>query len=351
LSCFLGLTDKEYRKIKDELDNCTKPLYFFHDDADGLSSFLQVYRYKQEGKGIIIKTTPNIDTKFLRKVEEYSPDKIFVLDIAAVEQDFIDSVNVPIIWIDHHGPYLRERINYFNPRKHDKDSNPPVSYLLSKVVDEPDDDWIAMTGMVGDWFLPPDYREFSKKHPKLLPKKITRPEDALFGSLIGRMAEIFNFILKGTTTDAINHVKVLTRINSPDEILEQTTNQGRFIYKRYEYIKSMYDKTLADAKKYVSKSKLILYKYTENKMSFTSELSNELLYLHPEKIVVIARDKSGEMKCSFRSSKIVLPLIIERCLSGLEGRGGGHEHACGAVIKKEDFDEFISRFRKEIGDK
>jgi single-stranded DNA-specific DHH superfamily exonuclease len=343
-----GLTKKEYEKIKDELDYCNRPLIFFHDDPDGVSSFLQLYRYKMEGRGIIIKTTPNIDLKFIKKVKEYAPDKIFIVDIAQVEQDFIDSAGVPIIWIDHHGPYGRQNVSYFNPRKHNPLENPPVSYLISKVVNEPETEWVAMVGMVGDWYLPPDYKEFSKRYPLLLPEGIDKPEDAMFNTEIGTLTRIFSFMLKGTTNDAMKHVKVLTRIDRPEEILKQETPQGKFIYKRYEQIKEKYDLLLKLAKKRANKGGVIVFEYTDKDMSFTAEISNELLYLHPDKVIVIAREKSGEMKCSFRSSSLVLPPIIEKCLEGLSGRGGGHEHASGAVMKKEDFEIFLKRFKKEI---
>ena len=95
------LPEKQINEIREELQNCKRPLFFFDDDPDGLSSFLLLYRYVREGSGVVIKTIPNIDNKFLRKVEEYQPDKIFVLDVAKIEQDFIDTVKIPIIWIDH----------------------------------------------------------------------------------------------------------------------------------------------------------------------------------------------------------------------------------------------------------
>jgi single-stranded DNA-specific DHH superfamily exonuclease len=94
--------------------------------------------------------------------------------------------------------------------------------------------------------------------------------------------------------------------------------------------------------------KLVVFKYSDDKTSFTSELSNEAIYRHPEKILLIAREKNDEMKCSLRSSKIILPPIIEKCLVGLEGYGGGHELACGLNIKTRDFDEFLRRFREMI---
>ena len=61
--------------------------------------------------------------------------------------------------------------------------------------------------------------------------------------------------------------------------------------------------------------------YSENKMSLTSDLSNEILYENPNKFIIIAREKSGEMKCSLRSTRYkVLPLLkkAERITHGAD---------------------------------
>src|SRR4030042_2536338 len=100
----MSLTDKDFDEIRKELDECKRPLFFFHDDPDGLASFLLLYRYCKKGYGVIVKSDPKVDDKFLRKVEEYMPDKIFILDIALMEQSFADNADAPIIWIDHHQP-------------------------------------------------------------------------------------------------------------------------------------------------------------------------------------------------------------------------------------------------------
>ena len=54
------------------------------------------------------------------------------------------------------------------------------------------------------------------------------------------------------------------------------------------------------------------------------------------------------MKCSMRSTKIVLPPLIEKSLAGLRGYGGGHELACGLNVDVDDFDEFLRRFREML---
>ena len=87
----MALTEKQYEEIKNELDNCKNPLFFFDDDPDGLCAFLLLYRYKREGHGIVVKTHPKLDNRSVPKVQEYNPDKIFVLDVATLEQEFIDT--------------------------------------------------------------------------------------------------------------------------------------------------------------------------------------------------------------------------------------------------------------------
>ena len=115
------LTNKQYQQIKDELDNCQNPLFFFDDDPDGLCAFLLLYRYAKEGHGFVVKTHPKLDIRSLPKIEQFDADKVFILDVALVDQDFLDGCKVPAIWIDHHRPVERNKVRHFNPRLANKD--------------------------------------------------------------------------------------------------------------------------------------------------------------------------------------------------------------------------------------
>ncbi len=339
------LTDEQINEIKDELKHCKRPIFFFHDDPDGLCSFLLFYRFLGEGKGIVIKTRPQISEMFARKVEECGADKVFVLDIAMVDQEFIDAVNVPVIWIDHHSPLERNNVKYFNPML--KGNNIPPSEVCYKVVKQ--DLWIAMAGCIGDWYMPDFKDEFCREYPDLMDSSITKPEDALFGTRLGKLIKILSFNLKGTTQSAMKSAKVLTRIENPYEILDQTTPRGTFIYKKYENVKKEYDHLFEKAKESKTDDKILLFMYRQDRISLTKELSNELLYNFPDKVILIAREKSGEMKCSIRTGPgIAIPDALARALQGIEGYGGGHKHACGAVVKKEDFKKFIENLRNEL---
>lgn len=348
LAIFMALSSAQVRQIRGYLNNCKNPLFFFDDDQDGLCAFLQLYRYKKEGKGIIVKTTPRLGNVFVRKVHEYQPDIVFILDIADVQQDFLDEMTVPVIWVDHHGPFERYNVKYFNPRISKWEDNHPTSYMCHQIAEQ--DLWIASIGCIADWFMPPFIKEFKKKFPDLLDKPYKIPGDIIYNTKLGHLIKIFSFILKGKTDDVMKCVKILTRIESPYEILGQETAQGRFIYKRYEQANKMYEPLLKDVLKTAEKTedKLVIFTYKDDKSSFTSDLSNEAIYRFPNNIILIGREKNDEMKCSLRSSKMILPPLIEKALAGLEGYGGGHEHACGLNIKTRDFEEFVRRFREMV---
>jgi len=341
----MPLTQKQINQIKEELDNCKNPLFFFHDDPDGLSSFLLLYRYKGEGRGVVVKrATPQIDEHFVRKVEEYAPDKIFILDIAVVDQGFVDAVKLPIIWIDHHEPLELDNVKIFNPRLNNKEDATPVTYLCYQVVKQ--DMWIAAVGCIGDWFLPDFLADFKKKYPDLVKIDSNNPGDFMFNTKLGELTRIFSFVLKGKTSDAKKCYKVLTRIDDPYEILEQKTSQGKFIYEKFSKINKFYTELIEEAKK-SKKDNLMVFIYSDNKMSFSGDIANELLYRYPSKVIIVGREKQGEIKMSLRYNKPLLD-ILKKALVGVDGYGGGHECACGANVKKHDFKRFVENIRNQV---
>lgn len=339
------LTNKQLQQIKEELDNSQNPLFFFDDDPDGLCAFLLLYRYKMEGHGFVVKTHPKLDARSAPKIEQYDADKAFVLDIAKLEQDFIDASKVPVIWVDHHGPYERNNVKYFNPRIIKKDANIPTTYLCYKVVEQ--DLWIAMVGCIADYYLPDFLDEFKKKYPDLLNDKKT-VGDLYFKSKVGTLIKIFSFSLKGKTSEVMKNIKILTRIESPYEILNRETAKGKFIFQRYERINKLYVDLLDSAVKTAGKEKLLVFTYSEDNMSFTGDLANELLYRFPDRIIMVGRKKDDDIRISLRSKNILLPPILEKSLVGLDGYGGGHEYACGANVKESHFKEFIERIKNNM---
>ena len=342
----MGLKQQDYDRIRQELDDSVRPLFFFDDDPDGLSSFLQLYNYKQDGKGIVVKASPELGVQYLEKVKEYSPDKIFVLDKPLMEQEFIDGCKCPIIWIDHHTPVKRYGVNYFNPRLYDASNNVSTSELCYHVVKG--DLWLAAVGIIGDWQLSEVTKEFSKKYKDLLNPKIKKPDTALFETDIGKIIRIFQFLLKGQTKKVYQRIKILTRIHSPYELLNGTTPKARLLLKEYKPVETAYKELLKQGEECLTKDKFLIFKYYEDKISMSTDVSNELLHNHPKKIIFVARDRNGYVKGSIRCAFLDIAAMMPEVLNGLDGYGGGHEHACGFSISTDDWDEFINRFKELV---
>ncbi|MCX6710450.1 MAG: DHHA1 domain-containing protein [Candidatus Woesearchaeota archaeon] len=343
----MPISKAEIEEIREYLLKSERPVYFFDDDPDGLSSFLLFYRFVGRGKGVIVKSSPEVKEEYAAKVNEYSADTVFVLDKPLMSQEFVEKCATKIIWLDHHEPVKLSGVNYYNPRISEAHDGRPTSYWCYRVVQQ--DLWLAIVGVIGDWYLPDKLADkFSKEYPDLLPEKMKDPAEVLFNTKLGELSRVFAFALKGKTTDVMKCIKILTRIKSPYEILREESSAGRFIYKKYLAVKKEYDELVKDILKHHSNDKMIIYTYPGQKMSFTGELSNEMLYRFPDRINIIGRNRGGTLKCSIRSSNGKLPETIKKCLVGLDGYGGGHENACGLCVKEKDFETFISRFREEI---
>jgi single-stranded DNA-specific DHH superfamily exonuclease len=341
------LTEEQVVRVKDALDHCQRPFIFFHDDPDGLASFLLFYRYKGEGRGYPLKAYPRLTAAHAQKVHEAGADRVFVLDIALAEQEFFDALNgIPCTWVDHHAPQERTGVDYFNPRLRNN-LNIPTPCGCYQVVQQ--DLWIATLGSVGDWYFPPFAKDFHAKYPELLPAHITTVEEALFNSPLAPLIKLLSFNLKGPTGEVMKSIKILSRVESIEELMDKNSPRSKFLWKKYDHINQSYIELMKRAEKSVTSDPLIVFTYTDDTLSLTKDLANELLYKHNDQIIVLGREKSGEVRCSLRSGpKTVLLPLLQRALVGIEGYGGGHEHAVGCGIKKEDFPRFLDNLRREL---
>ncbi|MFP4567781.1 MAG: DHH family phosphoesterase [Candidatus Woesearchaeota archaeon] len=343
------ITENEIAEIKDKLVNSSRPLFLFDDDADGVTSFVMLYKLAGEGKGICVKGKPIVEASYLRKVDEFSPDRVFILDKPMVEQEFLDGISQEVIWLDHHPLQNNKGVKYYNPHRHDAEDNRPTSFWAYKISHDvvPEALWLAGMGVVGDWSLALK-DEFCSKFPDLLPCSVKSAPEALFTTKLGLLVKILDFNLKGTTTEVMQSIKVLTRIKSPYEILDQSSPKGKYLYKKFLKINERYEELKNSVE--VTDNPIILFKYTDNKLAISSMLSNELLFLYPDKIIMIAREKIDELMISIRSSEINIEQVLSKSLLGVNGYGGGHDNACGACIKRDNFDLFIENFKNNLND-
>jgi len=339
-------TEKEVLAMRKELEDCANPLFLFHDDQDGLSSFLQLYKWKGGGRGIVISNFPRMIDFIVRKVGEYGIDKIFILDIPVVSDEFFLKINIPVVWIDHHEPANAPRARYFNVKIKNKKAYVPVSYTCYQIT-QGINRWISIIGCIGDAFLPPFYKSFSKEYPDILPGKVNRVPEITMNTKLGVMSKIFSFSLKGSTADVRKCINILTRIKSPYEILERQTPQGKHIYNHFYRINEKFQRLLKDALSKETDGKMLVYVYTDDKMALSAILANELSYIMPEHFIILARLRDGEYKMSLRYNKNIIP-ILQKALAGIDGKGGGHPFACGAAVKEEDFPRFVQNIKEQL---
>jgi len=345
------LTSKQVKEIKEHLEKAQNPLFFFDNDNDGLCSFLLLQRYIGRGKGFPVKTKPELTKDYFRKIRELEPDYVFILDQPEVSNEFfkeVEEINLPVVWIDHHESdrkKIPKFVNYYNPFFNKKSSNEPVTALCYQITNKKQDIWISIVGCISDKFVPKYYSEFRKKFRDLS----IDSNDAFeiyYNSRIGEIARIFSFALMDRTTNVINMLRLLMKVKSPYDVLEENT-KTHTMHKRFGELYEKYQKLIQKAKKEVKNSeKIFFFKYGGD-ISMSADISNKLKYLFPEKVISVVRVTEGRASLSIRGKGIKDKVL--KAIENLEGAtGGGHEDAVGAQMKSEDLDKFEKELRKTV---
>ncbi len=345
------LTQPQLQEIKEILEQSQNPLFFFDNDVDGLCSFVILQRALDRGKGVAIKSFPELDETYLRKINELNPDLIVILDKPRVDEKFIGQVlerNLPLLWIDHHHVQVPDeiikKITYFNSYP----TSEPTTYIAQKVFNRQEDLWLAMIGCIGDVYMPEFAQEFAQKNPEIFNSNLTA-FDSLYMTEVGKTIKMLNFGLKDTTTNVLQMMKLLQKANSVQDILEENSKTKQLHY-RYNQINKEYKKILEKAEAQDKKDKLLFFTYT-GPMSMSSEISNELCFKHKNKIIVVAYKKQDYVNISMRGENVAE--LTEKAIKGFEGAsGGGHKNATGARVRIDDFDKFkkkVEKFIEELG--
>lgn len=342
------LTTHQIEEIREHLSKAQNPVFFFDNDQDGLCSFLLLQRYLGRGKGFPIKTS-FLTKDYFRKVEEFNSDYIFILDKPNVSEEFVEEVekrNIPIVWIDHHEipkESIPKYVNYYNPLFGKEKTNEPTTLICYQITQRKEDNWITIIGCISDNLVPDCYKEFSKDYPDL---SLNSKEafDIFYGSEIGKLARILGFALKDRVSNVISMIKLLISAKNPYEILEEN-NKNKAIHRRFQEIDKKYSKLFDKAKK-MAFGNLVIFKYA-GETSMSSDISNGLKYLFPDKTIFAIYTKGTKANISGRG-KNVRDLVL-KAIEGLESAtGGGHENAVGAQVRREDLGEFEKRIRNLV---
>lgn len=342
---------KAFTAVKKKLDSCHKPLYIYDGDPDGVLSLLIMQKQFGEGKSFLAPHA--VEEGLVEVVNGQDHDIIIILDIASIAEEVFSAFKGDIVWIDHHQAitYKKKNLIYFNPMSFSNGDNRCTTFwafLLSdcKYL------WQGCCGMVSDWQFPPFADAFRKAYPKMLPEDISGLPHAMFESQIGLLGRIIGFNLKGDITSIKKSITALAKIKEPSEIFDETTKPGRTIMKKYHKVQEEYANSLELLKKAGDNDDpILIMEYREHNFSYSSELSNESLFLFPhKKMIIIARRSSDRYRCSLRSNvdtHIDIPQLLDIAFSRVHGSGGGHYHSCGCWVALDDFEEFSSIMRAE----
>jgi len=348
------LNEKQLEEIREHLEKAQNPLFYYDNDADGLCSFLLFRRFLNRGKGVAIRSYPDLNKEYARRARELNADYVFVLDKPLVSKEFVDEVigmGLPLVWIDHHDmketdEIKKEGLFVYNSAKNVKkgqEGGEPVSYLSYNVTKRKEDVWIALMGCISDHYLPDFASEFAKEYPELWNKKVKKPFDVYFETEIGEIALALNFGLMNSTTKIVELQKYLTNCKNPKDVLAEVKENLGF-REKYIEIKKKYEGFVRKAEENVE-GKLIFFEYAGD-LSISSEIANAIYYKYPERYIVVAYKKGNVSNLSIRGKKV--RGILENILKKVDGKGGGHEDAVGARIKVDDLQKFREAFEEEI---
>jgi single-stranded DNA-specific DHH superfamily exonuclease len=343
------LNDKEIHEIKEHLEKAQAPLFFFDNDDDGLASFLLLRRSIDRGRGVVIKSFPDLNVDYYRKVKELNPDYIFILDKPMVSIEFLERAkqdNIPVVWIDHHmvDKPKNEWVNYYNTY-YSSNSDEPVSYICYKIVNRKEDVWIALIGCISDCYMPDFYEEFMGKHEDLGKKSPKSAFELLFNSDIGKIARILDFSLKDTTTNVVNMMRFMIRVKGPMDILEENSKTKQ-ILRRFDQIDARYKELMEKARE-LKRGKVLYFQYGGT-LSLSANLSNQLIYEFPDTVVIVAYIKGDVANISVRGNEDIREFTL-KAIEGIEGAtGGGHEHATGAKVNVSDLPKFLEKIEKLV---
>jgi single-stranded DNA-specific DHH superfamily exonuclease len=344
------LSKKQVKEIKEHLEKAQNPVFFFDNDPDGLCSFLLLQRYLGRGKGIAIKSFPDMNSDYFKKTLELNSDYIFILDKPVVSADFFDEVkkyNIPVVWIDHHhieGLKVPKFVHYYNSAQKNPSKNEPVTYLCYNLTERKEDLWLAVAGCISDRYIPDFYKDFMKAYPDMTIKS-KEAFEILYKSQIGNIARMFSYGLKDSITNVVKMTRFLCTVKNPYEVLEENS-KNKEMHAKFNYISKRADKFIEKAKSFAGEGRFLFFQYSGD-LSISADLSNYLTYLFPEKIVVVIYLSGAKANISVRGNKIKSLLL--NSIKDIEGAtGGGHEDAVGARIPLDALEKFKENMRNNL---
>ena len=72
------LSKEKQKELREALERSQRPLFLYDNDADGLCSFLLFSRFLGRGKGVAVRSYPDLNASYARKGHELGTNTIFI---------------------------------------------------------------------------------------------------------------------------------------------------------------------------------------------------------------------------------------------------------------------------------
>lgn len=339
------LKEAELTELKETLELCKNPLFLFDNDPDGFCSAIILMRAISKGTAYPIKSFPDIDKNLIEKIKEVSPDYLIILDKPFANLEILKEMkelNIETLIIDHHEMEITKELLSLAKVYNSFPSSEPTSFLVQKIFNRKNEEWISMVGCIHDVFKPDFSKSFEEKYPELFNDSLSAFE-ALHNSEVGKLTKMISLSLKTSYVTLQSMIELFLKINSPNDILLET-EENAFIYRRYNFLNKILEKNAKKAQVY---PKFVLVEYSGD-YSLSSDLANKVFSEHPDKFVVVCFKKYEWVNISVRGKNA--KKFTEKVVSTIpRSTGGGHDVACGLRIPGESFNEFKKMIFKKFG--
>jgi single-stranded DNA-specific DHH superfamily exonuclease len=348
------LSEKQISEIREHLEKAQNPIFYYDNDADGFCSYVLLRRFLDRGKGVAVRSFPELDAGYARKAKELNADYVFVLDKPVLSREFMqemDDMGLPVVWIDHHdverGDYEKDFGNLwiYNPARNsgDEKSEEPVTYLSYKIANRKEDVWLAVIGCIADHYLPEFASDFKDYYPEYW-GQVKEPFDAYYRTEIGRIAMALNFGLKDSISHVVQLQNFMISCRGPEDVFQEISGNYHF-RRKYLEVKKKYEYLLEKAKNQID-GNILVFEYAGD-LSISADLANELSYLFPDAYIAVIYKKGNISNLSMRGKNV--KKVLEAVLSKIEGSGGGHDDAVGGRISTGDLERFREILKQEVG--
>ncbi len=371
------------------------PIVFFDQDTDGSCSYIQLRKtFSNIKEGYPLSKNDDSQDECLEKIYD-NHDLIIFVDTPYLKKEFFETVGKrDCIWVDHHPragemqeirKSFSDNIIVLNPLDFDSKDGRCTSYQIYRICDKKKNLVYCALACVSDFYLFDiliDLYNYDSKLFSLVFKiseekrlelfdfinKYDFRDDTVYderanwiqylsydcGSILYK--NFFDLLYK--FSDSRDSTRLLRKIskldfidfkvelnNSKDELFERFNT----IYDEYKQVYKKVFKSLSKGE--WKKSGIVFVEHSNCIKSFNRQLSEELAYRLEDWRVICScyqKDNYDSVSCSLRSRGVNVNELLQNALSGLDGRGGGHDFACGASISKKDFNEFKKRLNAGV---